>query len=64
MAAHYGIGQLTAAWTERDPSSVYDGIWGNRVQLQGTAGAVTINSWDFRNTWGLPSPGFVISATS
>ena len=62
IGAHYGIGQLTAAWTERDPASIYDGVWGNRVRLQGTGGSVTIANWDFRNTWGLLSPGFVIRA--
>jgi hypothetical protein len=60
IAAHYGLGELRSASTERDPASPYDGIWGNRVRLQGSARTVVVSAWDFRNTWGFPSPGFVI----
>ena len=60
VAARYGLGTLTGAATERDPASPYDGIWGNRVVLPGTAGTVVVSAWDFRNTFGLPSPGFVV----
>ena len=49
-----------AASTERDPSSPYDGIWGNRVRLRGSARTVVVPALDFRNAFGLPSHGFVI----
>ena len=51
-----------AAYTERDPDSPYYGVWGNRVVLQGTAGTVVVSGWDFRNTFGLPSPGITVHA--
>ncbi len=60
VAALYGLGTLTAAWTEHDPATIYDGNWGNRVVLTGTAGRVVVSAWDFRNAVGLPSPGFTI----
>jgi hypothetical protein len=60
VAARYGLGVLEAASTERDPSSPYDGIWGNRVRLRGSARTVVVSALDFRNAFGLPSHGFVI----
>ncbi|MET0325282.1 MAG: SpoIID/LytB domain-containing protein [Ilumatobacteraceae bacterium] len=60
LAAHYGLGTLTAAATEHDPASNLHLNWGNRVVLTGTAGSVVVSAWDFRNTWGLPSPGFIV----
>ena len=64
VAARYGLGTLTAAWTEPTPGSPYDGVWANRVRLQGTAGEVVVSNWDFRNAFGLPSPGFTIRSAS
>jgi len=64
IAARYGLGQLTAATTERDPASVYDGPWGNRVRLQGTTREVLVSAWDFKTAFGLPSPGFVITSVT
>ena len=60
LAAHYGIGTLTGAATEHDPASIFYLNWGNRVVLTGTAGSVVVSAWDFRNAFGLPSPGFVV----
>ena len=60
VASRYGLGVLEAASTERDPSSPYDGIWGNRVRLRGSARTVVVPALDFRNAFGLPSHGFVI----
>ena len=60
LAAHYGLGTLTAAATEHDRSSFLYLNWGNQVVLTGTAGTVVVSAWDFRNTFGLPSPGFVV----
>jgi hypothetical protein len=60
VAARYGLGVFEAASTERDPSSPYDGIWGNRVRLRGSARSVVVSALDFRNAFGLPSHGFVI----
>jgi hypothetical protein len=60
LAAHYGLGTLTAVATEHDPASTAYLNWGNRVVLTGTGGTVVVSAWDFRNTFGLPSPGFVV----
>lgn len=64
VAARYGLGTLTGAATERDPSTIYYGNWGNRVALTGTAGTAVVSAWDFRNAFGLPSPGFMISGVA
>lgn len=64
IAARYGLGQLTAATTERDPGTAYDGKWGNRVRLQGTTREVLVSAWDFKTAFGLPSLGFVISSVT
>ena len=61
LEATYGLGNLVGAYTERDPSSPYDGNWGNQVVLQGTAGTVVLPALAFRNAMGLPSHGFVIA---
>jgi hypothetical protein len=60
VAARWSLGALTAAATERDPLTIYDGIWGNRVVLTGTAGTVVVSALEFRNAFGLPSHGYVI----
>ena len=62
IGAHYGSASSPRAATERDPATPYDGVWGNRVRLQGRRARCVTSAWDFRNTWGLPSPGFVIRA--
>lgn len=33
IAAAYGLGTLTSATTESDPTQPYDGVWDNRVRL-------------------------------
>ena len=40
---------------ERPDRRPYDGIWDNRVVLGNGA---NVSAWDFRNAFGLPSPGF------
>ena len=64
LEAHYGLGNLVGAYSERLPGSIYDGNWGNRVVLQGTAGTVAIPNLQFRNTWGFPSHGFTLSGAN
>jgi hypothetical protein len=61
IASRYQLGQLTAASTEPDPATPYVGVWDHRVRLVGTAGTVVVSGWDFRNAFGLPSPGFAIT---
>ena len=60
LAERFDLGTLTAAYTERDPATVWDGQWGNRVQLQGTTGATTMSALSFRGSYGLPSHGISI----
>ena len=43
--------------TVHDASSTFDGIWANKV-VRGSTTLAT--AWDFRNAFGLPSPGFVL----
>jgi peptidoglycan hydrolase-like amidase len=56
------IGTFTGAWTERDPASTANGVWGNRIVLQGTAGTVVVGNLAFRNTFGFPSHGFSVAS--
>ena len=60
LAAKFDLGTLTAAFTERDPATQWDGQWGNRVQLQGTAGSTVMSALSFRGSYGLPSHGISI----
>ncbi len=64
LEVRYGLGNLVGAYTERDPASVYDGVWGQRVVLQGTAATVVVPNLDFRNTYGFPSHGFSVSGVT
>ncbi|CAN5707700.1 MAG: SpoIID/LytB domain-containing protein [Ilumatobacteraceae bacterium] len=61
IADRYGLGQLTAATTEPDPNTPYDGVWDNRVRLEGTLGSVVVSGGAFRSAFGFPSPGFTIT---
>ena len=60
LAERFDLGTLTAAYTEREPGTAWDGQWGNRVQLQGTTGATTMSALTFRGSYGLPSHGISI----
>jgi peptidoglycan hydrolase-like amidase len=55
VMSRYGLSNADAVRTERDPTVPYDGIWDNRVNL---GDGRTVRAWDFRNAFGLPSPGF------
>lgn len=57
----FSLGSAAEVATEVDPGSPYDGIWANRVRL--TSGR-TVSAWDFRNKFGLPSPGFRLKPVS
>ncbi|HEX4983859.1 MAG TPA: hypothetical protein VFV63_19285, partial [Ilumatobacteraceae bacterium] len=57
FATQFGLGTLTAAWAERDPATQWDGNWGNRIQMQGTAGSSTVTALAFRGAYGFPSHG-------
>jgi hypothetical protein len=60
VMSRYGLSTAGAVRTEPappngDPRLDYEGIWGNRVNL---GNGSTVTAWDFRNAFGLPSPGF------
>src|SRR5262245_7436657 len=55
VAAKYGLADGNGIATVHDGSSIFDGIWANKVVRGGTTLA---SAWDFRNAFGLPSPGF------
>ena len=55
----YGLSTANGVATRRDTTPLvppYDGIWANEVQLG--QGRSPVSAWDFRNAFGLPSPGF------
>jgi len=63
LESKYGIGQLTSASMTNAAASQYkgyDGIWFDDLVLQGKSGSERMNSWDFRNAFNLPSPGFTV----
>jgi hypothetical protein len=64
LETRYGLGNLIGAYSERDPSSAANGVWGNRVVLQGTNGTVAVGDLDFRNAFGFPSHGFTVVAVN
>ena len=64
FAAQRGLGQVTSVGMAEAASSTYrqfDGIWFNDVLITGTAGTYREDAWDFRNAYGLKSPGFTIT---
>jgi peptidoglycan hydrolase-like amidase len=64
VASAFGLGQITSAFTEPDPTMPFDGVWDNRVRIVGTTGTRTFSALDFRSTYGFPSHGFVIRAVT
>jgi len=55
VIAQYGLPSANGVATAPDPKSTYEGIWANQVVL---GNGETVTAWSFRNTFGLPSPGF------
>jgi len=55
----YGLTTANGVTTRRDSDSPYEGIWANEVVL---GGGNVVSAWDFRNAFGLPSPGFDLIA--
>ena len=63
LESRYGLGQLTSAAMIDAAASQYkgyDGIWFDDIVLTGKSGSKRMNSWDFRNAFNLPSPGFTV----
>jgi hypothetical protein len=55
IATKYGLPNGNGIATTHDNGSIFDGIWANKVVRNG---ALLATAWDFRNAFGLPSPGF------
>ncbi|HZB39452.1 MAG TPA: SpoIID/LytB domain-containing protein, partial [Ilumatobacter sp.] len=55
IATKYGLSNGNGIATIHDSGSGFDGIWANEVVVNG---ALLASAWDFRNAFGLPSPGF------
>ena len=55
LATKYGLPNGNGIATVHDNGSTFDGIWANKVVRNG---ALLATAWDFRNAFGLPSPGF------
>lgn len=64
LAATYGLGTFTGAYSERDPASNANGVWAYRIVLQGTAGTVTVTNLAFRTRFGFPSHGFQVAGVN
>lgn len=64
LEGRYGLGNLVGAYSERQPGSIYDGQWGNRVVLQGSERTVVIGNLELRNAFGFPSHGFIVSSAN
>jgi SpoIID/LytB domain protein len=63
LESKYELGQLTSASmtsTQDSRYKGYDGIWFDDIVLTGKSGSERMNSWDFRNAFNLPSPGFTV----
>lgn len=60
VAAVFQTGRPLLVRTERDPTTIYDGIWGNRVRLETSSGLRLVTAPAFRSAFGLPSPGFTV----
>jgi peptidoglycan hydrolase-like protein with peptidoglycan-binding domain len=55
IATKYGLPNGNEIATAHDNGSIFDGIWANKVVRNGV---LLATAWDFRNAFGLPSPGF------
>jgi Stage II sporulation protein len=60
IASKFGVGTLTAAWSEPDPATNWEGAWGNRIRLVGTSNSQIVSALDLRSAFGLPSHGISI----
>lgn len=64
VLATYPDADLSRVTTVIDPESTYVGIYANRVRLGArTSGGNDeyVSAWSFRNSFGLPSPGFTLT---
>lgn len=58
VIARYGLTTANGVVTAHAAGSPFDGIWANEVRLGN--GKQPVTAWDFRNAFGLPSPGFEV----
>jgi peptidoglycan hydrolase-like amidase len=64
VTAAYGLGTLSAATSEPDPTTPFVGVWDNRVRLTGTGGTVLVGNLALRTAFGFPSHGFTVRAVT
>jgi len=64
IESRYGIADLVDAYSERDPSSDANGVWGNRVVLVGSDRTVVVSDLAFRSAFGFPSHGFSVAGAN
>lgn len=57
MAATFNLSSAAGVRTEPNPASPWEGVWANRVVLEGSR---TVDALGFRSAFGLPSHGFEI----
>jgi hypothetical protein len=58
----YGLGAMTSAVSEPDPTTPFYGVWDNRVRLTGSLGGMLVGNLALRSAFGLPSHGFTVRA--
>lgn len=58
LAEVYGLSRADSIRTAAAAGSEYAGIWSNEVAL---GDGRTVSAWDFRNSFGLPAPGFELT---
>ena len=64
VLAKYPDADLGRVTTVVDPESTYEAIYANRVRLGARSSGGTdeyVSAWSFRNSFGLPSPGFTLT---
>jgi len=64
VLSRYPNADLSRVTTIVDPESTYEGIYANRVRLgaaQAGGADEFVSTWSFRNSFGLPSPGFTLT---
>lgn len=65
LVSRYGVGSPLRSATTPESSSMrnqgFEGIWARFVRIEGSSSTRTETAWNFRGSYGFPSPGFQFS---
>ncbi len=64
IESRYGLGHLIGAYSEPDPSSTPTACGATGSSWSAAPAPSSCRTWDFRNAFGLPSPGFTIAGVA